>query len=155
MARATIPPIEIEVAGRAVRITSPTKMYFAGRGLTKLDIVNYFLSVDDGIMRALRNRPTTLERWRDGVFEGAKLSTRADNTGDAFYSKRVPKGAPDFVQSVEITFPSGPNQTKTVTGQQYLNHMALPNFFFHCATAYDILRHNGVELGKRDFLGAS
>lgn len=55
----------------------------------------------------------------------------------------------------EITFPSGPNQTKTVTGQQYLNHMALPNFFFHCATAYDILRHNGVELGKRDFLGAS
>jgi DNA ligase D-like protein (predicted polymerase) len=107
MARATIPPIEIEVAGRAVRITSPTKMYFAGRGLTKLDIVNYFLSVDDGIMRALRNRPTTLERWRDGVFEGAKLSTRADNTGDAFYSKRVPKGAPDFVQAVEITFPSG------------------------------------------------
>jgi hypothetical protein len=54
----------------------------------------------------------------------------------------------------DITFPSGPNQTKTVTGQQYLNHMALPNFFFHCTTAYDILRHNGVELGKRDFLGA-
>ena len=55
----------------------------------------------------------------------------------------------------EITFPSGPNQTKTFTGQQYLNHMALPNFFFHCATAYDILRHNGVEIGKRDFLGVS
>ncbi|CAN5388744.1 DUF1993 domain-containing protein [soil metagenome] len=55
----------------------------------------------------------------------------------------------------EITFPTGPTQTKTVTGQQYLNHMALPNFFFHCATAYDILRHNGVELGKRDFLGAA
>lgn len=55
----------------------------------------------------------------------------------------------------EITFPSGPGATKTVTGQQYLNHMALPNFFFHCTTAYDILRHNGVELGKRDFLGAA
>lgn len=55
----------------------------------------------------------------------------------------------------EITFPSGPSQTRTVTGQQYLNHMALPNFFFHCATAYDILRHNGVELGKRDFLGTA
>lgn len=55
----------------------------------------------------------------------------------------------------EITFPSGPNQTRTVTGQQYLNHMALPNFFFHCTTAYDILRHNGVEIGKRDFLGVS
>lgn len=55
----------------------------------------------------------------------------------------------------EITFSSGPGATKTVTGQQYLNHMALPNFFFHCTTAYDILRHNGVELGKRDFLGAA
>lgn len=55
----------------------------------------------------------------------------------------------------EITFPSGPGATRTVTGQQYLNHMALPNFFFHCTTAYDILRHNGVELGKRDFLGAA
>lgn len=54
----------------------------------------------------------------------------------------------------EITFPSGPGTTRTVTGQEYLNHMALPNFFFHCTTAYDILRHNGVELGKRDFLGA-
>src|ERR1700709_2847372 len=98
MARATIPPIEIEDAGRAVRVTSPTKMYFAERGLTKLDIVNYFLSVDDGIMRALRNRPTTLERWRDGVFERAKLAARADNSGEAFYSKRVPKGAPEFVE---------------------------------------------------------
>lgn len=54
----------------------------------------------------------------------------------------------------EITFPSGPATTRTVTGQQYLNHMALPNFFFHCTTAYDILRHNGVDIGKRDFLGA-
>src|ERR1700712_3934809 len=107
MARTAVPPVELEVAGRTVRISSPTKMYFADRGLTKLDVVQYFLSVGDGIMRALKDRPTTLERWRDGYFEGAKLSTRADNSGDAFYSKRVPKGAPDFVQSVEITFPSG------------------------------------------------
>ncbi len=107
MARAAQPPVELQVSGRTVRITSPTKIYFAARGLTKLDVVQYFLSVGDGIMRALKDRPTTLERWRDGVFEGARLSTRADNTGDAFYSKRVPKGAPDFVKSVEITFPSG------------------------------------------------
>src|ERR1700712_3461890 len=107
MARTAVPPVELEVAGRTVRISSPTKMYFADRGLTKLDVVQYFLSVGDGIMRALKDRPTTLERWRSGYFEGAKLSTRADNTGDAFYSKRVPKGAPDFVQAVEIAFPSG------------------------------------------------
>lgn len=55
----------------------------------------------------------------------------------------------------EITYPVGPDKTVTVTGQQFLNHAALPNFFFHCVTAYDILRHNGVEVGKRDFLGIS
>jgi len=46
------------------------------------------------------------------------------------------------------------DQTLSFKGQPYLAHMALPNFFFHAATAYDILRHNGVELGKRDFIGA-
>lgn len=58
-------------------------------------------------------------------------------------------------ESREITYPTGPDKTVTVTGQQFLNHAALPNFFFHCVTAYDILRHNGVEVGKRDFLGIS
>jgi uncharacterized protein len=46
------------------------------------------------------------------------------------------------------------DQTLTFKGLSYLAHMALPNFFFHATTAYDILRHNGVELGKRDFIGA-
>jgi uncharacterized protein len=46
------------------------------------------------------------------------------------------------------------DQTLTFKGLPYLAHMALPNFFFHATTAYDILRHNGVELGKRDFIGA-
>jgi DNA ligase D-like protein (predicted polymerase) len=107
MARASTPAVELEVAGRTVRISSPAKIYFAHRGLTKLDVVQYFLSVGEGIMRALKDRPTTLERWPGGYFEGATLSTRADHRGDAFYSKRVPQGAPDFVESVSITFPSG------------------------------------------------
>jgi hypothetical protein len=55
----------------------------------------------------------------------------------------------------EITFPVGPGKTMTLTGQQFLNHSAMPQFFFHCTTAYDILRHKGVELGKRDFLGVA
>jgi hypothetical protein len=54
----------------------------------------------------------------------------------------------------EITFPLGPNNKGHVRGIDYLNHFALPNFYFHLTTAYDILRHNGVEIGKRDFLGA-
>jgi DNA ligase D len=98
---------EIEVGARTVRISNPDKVYFPERGFTKRDIVQYFLSVGDGILGALRERPTTLERWPGGVFEGAKLSTRGDNRGDAFYQKRIPKGAPEWVETARIAFPSG------------------------------------------------
>jgi hypothetical protein len=54
----------------------------------------------------------------------------------------------------EITFPLGPNIKGHMKGADYLNHFALPNFYFHLTTAYDILRHCGVEIGKRDFLGS-
>ncbi|HEX6354091.1 non-homologous end-joining DNA ligase [Actinophytocola sp.] len=99
--------IEFDVDGHTVRVSSPDKPYFKELGVTKSDVVRYFLAVGDGILGALRDRPTTLERWPGGVFEGAKLSTRADSRGDAFYQKRVPKGAPDFVETARITFPSG------------------------------------------------
>jgi hypothetical protein len=54
----------------------------------------------------------------------------------------------------DVSFPAGPDKTMTMKGQQYLSNFALPNFYFHAATAHGILRHNGVEIGKRDFLGA-
>jgi len=54
----------------------------------------------------------------------------------------------------EITFPLGPSIKGHMRGVDYLNHFVLPNFFFHVTTAYDILRHCGVEIGKRDFIGA-
>ncbi|QWG12234.1 DUF1993 domain-containing protein [Bradyrhizobium sediminis] len=57
--------------------------------------------------------------------------------------------------SRDVTFPAGPDKTMTLKGQQFLSHYSLPNFYFHAATAHDILRHNGVEIGKRDFLGVS
>jgi uncharacterized protein len=53
-----------------------------------------------------------------------------------------------------ITFPLGPNNKGHMKGMDYLYHFVLPNFYFHAATAYDILRHCGVEIGKRDFIGA-
>ena len=53
----------------------------------------------------------------------------------------------------EVTFPVGPTNTMTMKGAQYLVNFAFPNFYFHAATAHGILRHNGVEIGKRDFLG--
>jgi len=101
------PAVELDAAGRTVRVTSPDRVVFPSRGITKLQVVEYFLSVGDGILGALLHRPTTLERWPKGVFEGAVMATRADSRGDAFYQKRVPKGAPDYVETATIAFPSG------------------------------------------------
>jgi DNA ligase D-like protein (predicted polymerase) len=97
----------LEIDGREVRVSNPEKPYFGDRGIRKIDVVEYFVSVGEGILNALRDRPTTLERWPGGVFEGARISTRVDNTGDAFYQKRVPKNAPEWVPTAHITFPSG------------------------------------------------
>jgi DNA ligase D len=105
---AASPSVSVEVAGQTVRVSNPDKIYFAERGFTKLDVVNYYLNVGDGILRSLFERPTTLERWPSGVAPGMKLSTRQDNRGDAFYQKRIPaKGVPPWVESAEISFPSG------------------------------------------------
>ena len=99
---------ELEVAGRTVRVTNPDRICFPERGFTKLDVVNYYLAVGEGILRALYQRPTTLERWPSGVFAGARLSTRTNHSGDAFYQKRIPtRGVPPWVETAEITFPSG------------------------------------------------
>ncbi|WBB52661.1 DNA primase small subunit domain-containing protein [Verrucosispora sp. WMMD573] len=108
---------EIQVGRRTVRVSSPDKPYFPERGLTKLDVVRYFLAVGDGILRALRDRPTMLERWPRGVFEGATIATRQDNRGDAFYQKRVPAGAPDWVGTAHLTFPSGRTADEVAPGE--------------------------------------
>ncbi|QBR92200.1 DNA polymerase domain-containing protein [Nocardioides euryhalodurans] len=101
------------VAGeREVRVSSPDRVIYEATertpAVTKLMVAEYFASVDDGLMRALRDRPTALERWTSGVRPGMKLATGPqDRDADAFYQKRVPKGAPDYLESVGITFPSG------------------------------------------------
>jgi DNA ligase D-like protein (predicted polymerase) len=102
---------EVEAGGRAVRVTSPDRVIYeetpSTPAVTKLEVVEYYVAVEDGIMRALRERPTALERWPKGVRDDIKLATGRGDKADAFYSKRVPKGAPDFVETVGITFPSG------------------------------------------------
>ena len=70
------------------------------------------------------------------------------------YVKALKPAQFDGAETREISFPTGPGSTMTLKGQQYLSHFALPNFYFHAATAHGILRKNGVEIGKRDFLGA-
>jgi hypothetical protein len=64
----------------------------------------------------------------------------------------VPSSDLDGSELKSITFPVGKDKTRTMTGENYLKHWALPNVFFHVTTAYAILRHNGVEVGKADYL---
>ena len=102
---------EVDADGQAVRVSSPDRLIYPATestpDVTKLQVVEYYLSVGDGIMRALRDRPTALERWTSGVHEGIKLATGRGDKSDAFYSKRVPKGAPSYVETTRVAFPSG------------------------------------------------
>jgi DNA ligase D len=101
----------VDAGGRDLRVSNPDRVIFPeterSGPVTKLDIVEYYLAVGDGIMRALERRPTTLERWPKGVHPGIVLSTREKGGGDAFFQKRVPRGAPDYLQTARIQFPSG------------------------------------------------
>ena len=102
------PAVELEIGSRTVRVTSPDKVYFPDVGLTKLDVLTYYVTVGEGIFAALQDRPTTMERWPGGYRPDVKLSTRSDAHGEAFYQKRAPsKGMPEWVQTATISFPSG------------------------------------------------
>src|SRR5947209_1783224 len=87
------PSIELEVAGRTVRISNPDRVYFPESGATKLDLANYYLSVGDGIVRALRERPCMMHRFPSGV------------AGEKVHQKRVPHGAPPWLETVRVKFP--------------------------------------------------
>src|SRR5918996_4660128 len=101
----------IDAGGRELRVTSGDRVIFPATertaDVTKLDVVRYYLAVEQGIMRALHDRPTTLERWPKGVHPGIVVSTRERGGGDAFFQKRIPRGAPDYVRTARIQFPSG------------------------------------------------
>jgi hypothetical protein len=82
-----------------------------------------------------------------------ELRQRLAKTSD--YLKQFTPAQFEGGDSREVTFPIGPDKTLTLKGQEFLNRFAFPNFYFHAVTAHDILRHNGVEIGKRDFLGVA
>jgi DNA ligase D len=89
----SVEPVELTVGDRVVKISSPDRVYFSERGETKLDLARYYVAVGDGIVRALRERPCMLHRFPSGV------------DGDKVHQKRIPSGAPDWVQTVRIYFP--------------------------------------------------
>lgn len=85
--------VEIEVDDRLVRVSNPDRVYFPDRGWTKLDLVEYYLAVGDGIVNALFERPCMLHRFPKGL------------AGDKVHQKRVPRGAPPWLETVRLTFP--------------------------------------------------
>jgi DNA ligase D len=87
------PFTEIEVDNRVVKVTNPDRVYFPDSGATKLDLVDYYLSVGEGIVNALFERPTMLHRFPKGL------------AGDKVHQKRLPAGAPDWVETVQLHFP--------------------------------------------------
>ena len=93
MARAESETLSLD--GHEVTISNPGKVFFADAGITKMDLVNYYLAVADGAVLGVRDRPMALKRFVDGA------------AGQAFFQKRAPKSIPDFVRTVELAFPSG------------------------------------------------
>ncbi|MBC7172923.1 MAG: DNA polymerase domain-containing protein, partial [Polyangiaceae bacterium] len=93
MARA--PEAILELDGHEVKISNPDKLYFPEAGITKLDLVRYYLAVSEGALRHVRERPIVLRRFVDGI------------EGEAFYQKRAPAHRPSWVRTVELSFPSG------------------------------------------------
>src|SRR3954452_6322381 len=89
------PFVELELGGRTVKVTNPDKVYFPVRGETKLDLVNYFVAVGDGIVRALHERPTQLKRQPEGA------------GGEVIWQKRVPERRPEWIETARVAFPSG------------------------------------------------
>ena len=89
------PFIELEVGERIVKLTNPDKVLFPAARKTKRDLVEYYLAVGDGIVRALYERPTQLRRFPDGI------------GGEQIYQKRVPEKRPEWIEAARVTFPSG------------------------------------------------
>jgi DNA ligase D len=88
-------PVELIAAGHPVEISSPRKVMFPEPGITKLDLAHYYLGVEEPIMRTVRDRPTLLQRFPNGV------------AGSNFFQKRIPDSAPDWLQTTIVTTPNG------------------------------------------------
>jgi bifunctional non-homologous end joining protein LigD len=92
--------IEIEASGREVRLSSPSKVFFPEPGWTKRNLAEYYVAVSDAACLHLRERPTTMKRFVDGA------------EGEFFFQKRVPKTAPDWIETATVRFPSGRSATE-------------------------------------------
>lgn len=92
-AKGSTPAVELEAGEHTIRISNPDRVYFPATGATKLDLAHYYLAVGDGIVRALRDRPCMLHRFPTGI------------DGEKVHQKRIPSGAPEWLETVRIHFP--------------------------------------------------
>ena len=95
-----------EVAGREVTVTSPDKQYFPKIGLTKGDVIDYFLEVSDAVLNCTRNRPVLLQRFPNGV------------GGTSFFQKRIPDSAPEWLQTTTVETVNGTPSTVLVMADE-------------------------------------
>ncbi len=100
----------LEIDGREVKISSPDKVFFSERGETKLDLVQHYLGVAEPLMRTTRGRPLLMQRFPDGA------------EGSSFFQKRVPKNAPEWLQTTTVTTPNGTDSNALVAAD--LAHIA-------------------------------
>lgn len=102
-------PVVLELNGREVQITNPGKTFFANLGLTKIDLVNYYMQVAHGAINGCKARPTSLKRYPDGA------------DGEFFFQKRVPARRPHWIETAVVTFPSGRTaEFLTITDEAHL-----------------------------------
>lgn len=87
--------LSIELAGRELKISNPDKVFFSKRGETKLDLIEFYAAIGEPLMRAMSDRPTLMQRFPDGA------------SGKSFFQKRVPKGAPEWLQTTTVSTPNG------------------------------------------------
>jgi hypothetical protein len=117
------------------------------------DLVRQVQVASDGARRgSARLAGVEAPKFEDNETTIAQLKDRIAKT--VAYLKTLDRKAIDASAEREIIFPLGPEKKGHMKGDDYLNHFMLPNFYFHCTAAYAILRHAGVDIGKRDFLGA-
>ncbi len=150
----------VEAGGREVRVSSPDRVIYEATdrtpAITKLDVAEYFAAVGDAMLGWVRDRPVALERWPDGWREGMKVSVgpmgpgaaagersdRRPQQGDGFYSKRLPKGAPDWLTTARVHSPNGrPIDELSLTGADsivWAAHMGTLTFHPWAVTTADL-----------------
>ena len=129
----------LTVAGREVRVTNPDKPYFSRDvKLTKLEVVQYYLSVADGAINGIRNRPVVLKRFVDGAEE------------PPFYQKRAPDNRPDWMRTVTLSFPSGRTAEEIVVddaaGLAWIVNLGCIELHPHAVTATDLDHPNELRI---------